>query len=881
MSTPYGYGNVMGSQMGGMSQSSGMTPASSITMSAMMPPPPPPPPQGVMQPQMPNTLPQTSMNQQQQHNMVSMGTAGMVSTMTGHSNMLGPMMTSLQPPPPPPVNPATNDAPLDFNVNRNKAPTPISMQAGNGTQDNMTSADMNLVSSNGDAQDDNKDGILGRRTDRERDGSRGRDRDRDSRDRLRGGRGRDRDRDRDRSGGRSRGSRDRENTSPGRRDGRRRDGDAVRVDSASVDQYAGTAMPAAVDTQQQQQQQQQQFAQMASNPWGMWNPMGQAMAGPMGPMGPMNPMGGMAGAVGPMGPMAPMGQMPGSMVPGGEVQPVSGDFRITWGMFGWMMSPEGLTVPIKNQLVCKEVTLVPPNRLAPPPTTRERPLGCRTVFVGGLPENVTEEMVVDVFERCGEITTVRLSKKNFAHIRYELEEYVENAIFLSGYRMRIDNSTEAANTGRLHVDYAQARDDLYEWECRQRALQREQRHRERMEAERLRPPSPPPVPHYTEHEATIVAEHLKGEDGNVPGVDTFTKAATTLVTWLERGDCSKRNTGTFYSMIQSTNSQVRRLIAEKMQYEEELAKFREQTRARMQGIVAQFSQIEKVFTACSQQKVWDHFTKAQRRNIDMWKKQAQEVKRIQLEDSDKEDAEEMEVSDDEGNNSSSFKAKSSKRPTANDALKEENDSLRCQLEAYKNEVDMVKVDLKSDLSAKEEQINTYKQTLQGMQQTLTDNVTRKRKDEARIQDLQVKLVKMQEAVRQLKKEKSGSDKDLEDKDDDRELIYEDGSDLKDDRDDDTDAIAVSSSISAVDDKAAWLIGLTSTFLHIHPKGASVDYIWSYIQQFDKEIKPIDVEGMLNQFPTVYKQITTGVGACLERKWIFTGLRGDKTDQFSW
>ena len=41
-------------------------------------------------------------------------------------------------------------------------------------------------------------------------------------------------------------------------------------------------------------------------------------------------------------------------------------------------------------------------------------------------------MAVDVFERCGEITTVRLSKKNFAHIRYELEEFVENAIFLSG-----------------------------------------------------------------------------------------------------------------------------------------------------------------------------------------------------------------------------------------------------------------------------------------------------------------------------------------------------------------------------------------------------------------------------------------------------------------
>ena len=43
-----------------------------------------------------------------------------------------------------------------------------------------------------------------------------------------------------------------------------------------------------------------------------------------------------------------------------------------------------------------------------------------------------------------------------------------------------------------------------------------------------------------------------------------------------------------------------------------------------------------------------------------------------------------------------------------------------------------------------------------------------------------------------------------------------------------------------------ITGLTSTFLHIHPKGASVDYIWSYIQQFDKDIRPLDVESMLNQ-----------------------------------
>ena len=38
----------------------------------------------------------------------------------------------------------------------------------------------------------------------------------------------------------------------------------------------------------------------------------------------------------------------------------------------------------------------------------------------------------DVFERCGDVTTVRLSKKNFCHIRYDMEEFVDNAIFISG-----------------------------------------------------------------------------------------------------------------------------------------------------------------------------------------------------------------------------------------------------------------------------------------------------------------------------------------------------------------------------------------------------------------------------------------------------------------
>uniref|UniRef100_A0A182MY69 RRM domain-containing protein n=1 Tax=Anopheles dirus TaxID=7168 RepID=A0A182MY69_9DIPT len=288
----------------------------------------------------------------------------------------------------------------------------------------------------------------------------------------------------------------------------------------------------------------------------------------------------------------------------------------------------------KEIIYCKSCTLFPPNPNAPTPKTIERPPGCRTVFVGGLPTGMTEEVMREIFERCGEITTLRLSKKNFCHIRYVYEASVDSAIYLSGYRVKIGSNfsygagaggggggggaaeaKEPPIFGVLHVDYAQARDDQYEYECKQRKLQREKRHRERLEEDRFRSLSPQPVVHYTEHEAGSVAERLKNDE-------TFAKAVQTLVTWLERGDCSKKNANNFYSMIQSTNSHVRRLLSEKGVCDEELKRARDQYRRQTKGMLTQFSQIEKVFNAASHKKVWDHFTKAQRKNIDAWKKQS-------------------------------------------------------------------------------------------------------------------------------------------------------------------------------------------------------------------------------------------------------------------
>ncbi|XP_025832570.1 ecto-NOX disulfide-thiol exchanger 2 [Agrilus planipennis] len=505
--------------------------------------------------------------------------------------------------------------------------------------------------------------------------------------------------------------------------------------------------------------------------------------------------------------------------------------------------------PVKEIIHCKSCTLFPPNPNAPPPTTRERPLGCRTVFVGGLPENMTEEIIREVFERCGEITTLRLSKKNFCHIRFLYEHCVDHAIFLSGYRIRIGSNTDPPNTGRLHVDYAQARDDQYEWECRQRQLQREQRHRERMEEERLRPPSPPPIVHYTDHEAQNVAEKLKQDE-------TFTKAVQILVTWLERGDCSKRNSNTFYSMVQSTNSHVRRLLTEKTQYEEELQKAKEIMKGRMQGILLQFSQIERVFLAACHKKVWDHFTKAQRKNIELWKKQSMELKNVQLEEETPIETadDEMEVSDGEENPRKKTKIEISNEDKV---LKEENDNLRFQMEAYKNEVEVLKRDYMKEIDEKEKQLKILQQTLKNLQQQLVDYKLRQAEDENKMKELQVKL---QNSIENYANNcsKNGKEKELEDSDSDKLEISSITESTT------TDSL----NTQTLNEKDAKLVGIISTFLNVHPFGAGLDYIWSYVSKLDSNIKPSDIEVLMTRFPNVFKQEIVGIGANMERRWLF-------------
>ncbi|KAJ8404588.1 hypothetical protein AAFF_G00334510 [Aldrovandia affinis] len=521
---------------------------------------------------------------------------------------------------------------------------------------------------------------------------------------------------------------------------------------------------------------------------------------------------------------------------------------------------------IKEIIHCKSCTLFPQNPNLPPPSTRERPPGCKTVFVGGLPENASEEIVREVFNWCGDIVALRKSKKNFCHIRFSEEYMVDKALYLSGYRMRIGSSTDKKDSGRVHVDFAQARDDLYEWECKQRLLAREERHRRQVQEDRLRPPSPPPIMHFSEHEAGLLADKLKDDN-------KFSDAAAVLLTWIDRGEVSRRSANHFYSMIQSANSHVRRLMSEKALHEEEAELAKERFRNAMLAILTQFEQITAVFSAATRQKAWDHFSKAQRKNIDMWRKQCEELRNAHSEEMvGIRREEEMEMSDDDSDECARKKMRLDETALAAQtyALREENDSLRWQLDAYRNEVELLRQEQgracrPEDDHALERPLHSLQQQLQGLQEELgrKERELERARDEHR--DLEGELVALKEKllssvdgaetgdVAACEKGVSGYPA----------VLYRDR-----ERGGDTVARAPLKS-----EKEALLLGIISTFLHVHPFGANIEYLWSYIQRLDTKVSAGELERLMVRLPHMFKQELSGVGATLEKRWKFCGFEG--------
>lgn len=482
----------------------------------------------------------------------------------------------------------------------------------------------------------------------------------------------------------------------------------------------------------------------------------------------------------------------------------------------------------RKELVFKYCKLIPPEPGTPQPMRRVRPPGCRTIFVGGLPDKIRESIVRDVFENYGRINTLRLSKKNFCHIRFDRESSVEAAMVVSGCQLvmtcnkdkdeKEDDNNSRLYSGWIHVDYAVSRDDQNEYERRQRqALRLQQAQMQHMNSEQdtanrnagtpyRRSPSPPRVQLFSNAAMVQLAEKIKNEE-------QFSSTVPTLLGWLERGECSKKNANQFYSMIQATNSHIRRLFNEKMQAEEELLECKERVKKRIEAVIELLEQVAKVFAAALHQRAWDHFTKPQRKNIETWQKMTQEFRVLKEEFNEK-------FNDDDCNGYNEKKVENSSMELQQ--LKRENESLHFQLEAYKNEVDVIKSDAQKEMEKFKAQFIARK--------ALQNNFERNSQSSSAAKPSPLPPLPG----------------DVDDKVHLKEAIEPGCGEAK-------------------------LIGVMSTFLQVHPQGASLDYVVSYVRALFPHITQGTIHHVLQKHSDVFKCTTTGVGVNIEHKWSFVAF----------
>lgn len=197
--------------------------------------------------------------------------------------------------------------------------------------------------------------------------------------------------------------------------------------------------------------------------------------------------------------------------------------------------------PATGVIVCGSVMITPASPFEKKPSLRQKQGTCKTVFVGSLPDNTTNKNLQDLFEGCGKVTDIRISKgRNFGHVQFELEEDVDRAILLSGCRLRVGPSNSLSDFGKIHVDYAQPRSDS---EIQKRLESAE------------------PLA-YNSTNAGMISTELHGED-------TFWLAAKHIKTWIEKGNCNASTTNTFFGLISSCNTHSRKVAKKMKELEQE------------------------------------------------------------------------------------------------------------------------------------------------------------------------------------------------------------------------------------------------------------------------------------------------------------------------
>lgn len=200
---------------------------------------------------------------------------------------------------------------------------------------------------------------------------------------------------------------------------------------------------------------------------------------------------------------------------------------------------------------------------------------------------------------------------------------------------------------------------------------------------------------------------------------------------------------------------------------------------------------------------------------------------------------------------------------------------------------MVKSMLELDTDVKEKQLKVLQETIRNLQSQLLENSTKEKENLARVVELEAKLKQANVKELLLKTKIVEASKQqvnviaarpLDDVAVDvtvnapaTAIINLDSHTTK------VDVMSAQPNSGAIvkaeriDMDVARIIGLVATFLVIHPFGASLDYVFSYVQRSAPHLRPKELEEILSRYGSTFSEEVTGVGAKIERKWKFCGF----------
>lgn len=247
----------------------------------------------------------------------------------------------------------------------------------------------------------------------------------------------------------------------------------------------------------------------------------------------------------------------------------------------------------------------------------------------------------------------------------------------------------------------------------------------------------------------------------------------------------------------------------------------------------------------------------------------------------------------------------------------ENEHLKHELSAYRSDADMAKSMLEQDTDIMQKQLKVLQETIRNLQTQLMENNAKEKESMLRIGDLETRLrqanvkelllkTKIVEAATNNKQSNninhinslsSSSSKsslynatttDVDDgaagmlTEQSKSVASSASADAMDRTTPPTTTASVTSAIGSSVRKAepietdeARIIGLVAAFLTVHPFGASLDYIYSYVQRSAPHLRPKQLEEILSRHVTTFSEQVSGVGANIERKWNFCGFNIDQ------